>query len=578
MNQFIVSARKYRPDHFNTVLGQKQVTETLKNAIRTGQLAQSFLFCGPRGVGKTSCARILAKTINCTNIGKDFEACGTCDSCMSFQNGNSFNIQELDAASNNSVEDIRGLVEQIRYAPQAGKYKIYIIDEVHMLSQNAFNAFLKTLEEPPSYVIFILATTEKQKIIPTILSRCQIFDFNRITVKDAADHLAYIAGEENIKFEPEGLHLIAQKSDGAMRDALSIFDQLSIFTSGNITYKAVIENLHILDFDYYFAVTEAILREDTAKVLLILDEILQNGFNGNDFLGGLSSYFRDLLVCKDESTIKLLEVMPQTQEKYIRHSKSVSPSFLLSALAITNQTEIHYRNSKNQRLQVELALLKLCHIPSVFRIPAPTLIDEELKKKRVPEVVAPLPLTGIESSLSSEPSILKPIITPKTNTQPISGAEIRFKIPKKEDIQLSQQKALEEGGISSQSFKRMKPVTGETLIKAWREYIKDLERKEDHGIYAVLNPISPEIEDDFVIRIKLQNSVHKNLVQEESDNILGFLRNELENDLLHFDLSVSFSETKDLAPFTSQDKLKYLIEINPVLEKLKDTLGLEIDY
>jgi DNA polymerase III subunit gamma/tau len=251
----------------------------------------------------------------------------------------------------------------------------------------------------------------------------------------------------------------------------------------------------------------------------------------------------------------------------------------LSALAITNQTEIHYRNSKNQRLQVELALLKLCHIPSVFRFPEPSLLDEELKKKRVAEVVSPLPLnSGIESSLSPEPSILKPIMTPKTNTQPISGAEIRFKIPKKEDIQLSQQKALEEGIFSSQSFKRMKPVTGEALIKAWREYIKEVERKEDHGIYAVLNPISPEIEDDFVIRLKLQNSVHKNLVQEESDNILGFLRNELENDLLHFELSVSFSETKDLAPFTSQDKLKYLIEINPVLEKLKDTLGLEIDY
>jgi DNA polymerase III subunit gamma/tau len=336
MDNFIVSARKYRPVTFDTVVGQQHITNTLKNAIKNNQLAQAFLFCGPCGVGKTTCARILAKTINCTNLQSNTEACGECDSCKAFMRGNSFNVHELDAASNNSVEDIRSLIEQVRIPPQAGKYKIYIIDEVHMLSQAAFNAFLKTLEEPPSYAIFILATTEKHKILPTILSRCQIFDFNRIRVEDMAGHLASIAGKENVQYEDDGLHIIAQKADGGLRDALSMFDQIVNFSGSNVTYRSVIDNLNILDYDYYFNATQSLLTEDTAKTLLLFDEILAKGFDGSHFISGLTEHFRNLLVGKDADTLKLLEVSEGIRRKYLEQSKAASASFLLSAMNIAN--------------------------------------------------------------------------------------------------------------------------------------------------------------------------------------------------------------------------------------------------
>ena len=315
MENFIVSARKYRPATFETVVGQQHITGTLKNAIKNNQLAQAFLFCGPRGVGKTTCARILAKTINCTNLSTEVEACGTCDSCVSFQTGHSFNFHELDAASNNSVDDIRSLIEQVRIPPQAGKYKIYIIDEVHMLSANAFNAFLKTLEEPPSYAIFILATTEKHKILPTILSRCQIFDFNRIQVDDIAGLLTKIAGREQISVEADGLHIIAQKADGGLRDALSMFDQIVSYTNKNLTYKSVIDNLNILDYDYYFKLTQYLTTANVSDTLLLFDEILNNGFDGNNFINGLASHLRNLLVAKDPQTVKLLEVSENIKNK-----------------------------------------------------------------------------------------------------------------------------------------------------------------------------------------------------------------------------------------------------------------------
>ena len=385
MENFVVSARKYRPSTFNSVVGQSHITTTLRNAIKNQHLAQAFLFCGPRGVGKTTCARILAKTINCQNIQADIEPCNECESCKSFNTSSSFNIHELDAASNNSVDDIRNLVEQVRYAPQSGKYKIYIIDEVHMLSNAAFNAFLKTLEEPPKYAIFILATTEKHKIIPTILSRCQIFDFNRIQVQDIAQHLSGIAGKEEIEAEAEALHLIAQKADGALRDALSIFDLIVTFSSGNkITYQDTINNLHILDYDYYFKITDELLANNMGQVLLLFDEILRQGFDGHNFIIGLCEHFRNLLVCKDEATTQLLQVSEGVKKKYAEQAYQSSVSFLLSALNVASACDIHYKSSKNQRLHVELALMKLSHLNSL--ISTRQLAQEEdgeLKKKAV---------------------------------------------------------------------------------------------------------------------------------------------------------------------------------------------------
>ncbi len=382
VDNFIVSARKYRPVTFESVVGQQHVTNTLKNAIKNSQLAQAFLFCGPRGVGKTTCARILAKTINCTNLQPNGEACGECDPCRAFQQGTSFNVHELDAASNNSVDDIRSLIEQVRIPPQAGKFKVYIIDEVHMLSQAAFNAFLKTLEEPPNYAIFILATTEKHKILPTILSRCQIFDFNRIKVEDMADHLASIAQKESIGFEPDGLHIIAQKADGGLRDALSMFDQIVSFSGGKVTYRSVIDNLNILDYDHYFNITDSLLSEDTAKTLLIFDEILSKGFDGSHFISGLCGHLRNLLVTKDAATVKLLEVSEGIRQKYVQQAQRATVSFLLSALNMANQCELNYKLSKNQRLQVELALLKICHLPSVFTAASMPVVQASLPQLR----------------------------------------------------------------------------------------------------------------------------------------------------------------------------------------------------
>ncbi|WP_046246098.1 DNA polymerase III subunit gamma/tau [Hymenobacter terrenus] len=367
MDNFVVSARKYRPSTFRSVVGQQHVTTTLQNAIQSQHLAQAFLFCGPRGVGKTTCARILAKTINCTNLSAETEACGQCASCVAFQENASFNVHELDAASNNSVEDIRSLVEQVRYAPQAGKYKIYIIDEVHMLSNAAFNAFLKTLEEPPSYAIFILATTERHKIIPTILSRCQIFDFSRIRVEDMRGHLRYVATQEGITAEDDALHLLAQKADGGLRDALSMFDQMVTFGGNNLTYKEVVQNLHILDYDYYFRLVDSLLTENLSAALLLLDEVMQNGFDLHNFVVGTAEHLRGLLVCKDAVTVQLLEVSEGIKQKYVQQAQAAPLAFLLSALNLISQCDREFKQAKNQRLHVELALMKLAYLNSAVQ-------------------------------------------------------------------------------------------------------------------------------------------------------------------------------------------------------------------
>lgn len=360
--EYIVSARKYRPDTFDSVVGQKNITTTLKNAIKNQQLAHAYLFCGPRGVGKTTCARIFAKTINCKNISSDFEACNECDSCKSFNENRSYNIHELDAASNNSVEDIRSLIDKVRVPPQMGLYSVYIIDEVHMLSQAAFNAFLKTLEEPPKHAIFILATTEKHKILPTILSRCQTFDFNRIGVEDAVQHLKYVAEKEGVKAEEEGLNVIAQKADGAMRDALSVFDQVVAFSGKDISYQQVIDNLNVLDYDYYFKLVEAFLKEDTTQALLIFDEILDHGFDAGHFVAGLSGHLRDLMMCKDQATVSLLEVGAAIREKYLTQAQSCPVDFLVSALGIATQCDLQFRTARNKRLHTEFALIKLSRL------------------------------------------------------------------------------------------------------------------------------------------------------------------------------------------------------------------------
>ncbi len=362
MQNFIVSARKYRPQLFNTVVGQGHITNTLKNAITNKQLAQAYLFCGPRGVGKTTCARIFAKTINCFAISEKGEACDQCDSCVSFNSGASLNVYELDAASNNSVEDIRNLVDQVRFAPQLGEYKVYIIDEVHMLSTAAFNAFLKTLEEPPRHAKFILATTEKHKIIPTILSRCQVFNFNRIKTEDISGHLAYMANSEQVSFEPEALHIIAQKADGGLRDACSIFDQMVAFTGNHLTYKQVVENLHVLDYDYYFKITEAFLQQGLPEIMLTFDDILRKGFDAHNFIIGLGEHLRNILVSKDAQTVTLLEVSENLKQKYAQQAQQCSLQFLLKSLALVSKTDVNFKSAKNQRLLVEMALMQMAYL------------------------------------------------------------------------------------------------------------------------------------------------------------------------------------------------------------------------
>ncbi|MBL7969036.1 MAG: DNA polymerase III subunit gamma/tau [Prolixibacteraceae bacterium] len=362
MENFIVSARKYRPDTFQTVVGQASITSTLKNAIKNSQLAHAYLFCGPRGVGKTTCARIFAKTINCQNLTSEIEPCNQCESCKAFNGSRSYNIHELDAASNNSVDDIRNLTDQVRIPPQIGHYSIYIIDEVHMLSQAAFNAFLKTLEEPPRHAIFILATTEKHKIIPTILSRCQIFDFNRIKISDISGHLGHVAKSESVSIESEALNVIAQKADGAMRDALSIFDQIVSFSGKSITYKDVISNLNVLDYDYYFRLVDLFLKNDISGSLLLFNDILDHGFDGHHFITGLSSHFRDVMVCKDPVTIQLLEVGGEIREKYKVQATRCESDFLIDALQIANECDLQYKASQNKRLLVELAIIKMAQL------------------------------------------------------------------------------------------------------------------------------------------------------------------------------------------------------------------------
>jgi DNA polymerase-3 subunit gamma/tau len=595
MDNFIVSARKYRPVTFDTVVGQQHITNTLKNAIKNNQLAQAFLFCGPRGVGKTTCARILAKTINCQHLQPNGEACGECDACLSFARGNSFSVHELDAASNNSVEDIRSLIEQARIPPQTGKYKIYIIDEVHMLSQAAFNAFLKTLEEPPSYAIFILATTEKHKILPTILSRCQIFDFNRIKVEDMASHLASIAVRENIKYEDDGLHIIAQKADGGLRDALSMFDQIVNFSGSNVTYRAVIDNLNILDYDYYFSVTNNLLGEDTAKVLLLFDEILAKGFDGSHFITGLAEHLRNLLVGKDAETLKLLEVSEGIRKKYLEQSKAASVSFLLSAMNIANQCDLNYKLSKNQRLQVELALLKICHIKAAFHLatatPNHTQPEEQVKKK--PELVSTAPQAHTEKALTTAPTAAN-VVQPNPQAKPVepaakeepvaekqkafipnlNGASTSVKIPSLKDIGKTIEAEKEEDpylkGSDSEDF------TPDDFLRYWNEYGEKVKTGGKLNLLSIFTTNPPVMIKPLLFEIVAGTMALENTFREEKPYILNFLRTSLKN----FDLEVTIridevAATRKL--YTATDKYQHMAAKNPQLAELKKRFNLEIE-
>ncbi len=570
MENFIVSARKYRPQTFDTVVGQVSITNTLKNAIRSNHLAQAFLFCGPRGVGKTTCARILAKTINCENLSEELEACDQCESCTSFNQSASFNIHELDAASNNSVDDIRNLVDQVRIPPQVGKYKVYIIDEVHMLSPAAFNAFLKTLEEPPEYAKFILATTEKHKIIPTILSRCQIYDFKRITIEDIASHLGFVADKESVQAEPDALHIIAQKADGALRDALSIFDQIISFSGKNITYKNVIENLNVLDYDYYFKMVEYIISGDISNSLLVVNEIIDNGFDGQHFLIGMGDHLRSLLVCQDVQTLSLLEVSASMQLRYKEQTAKCDIPFLMKALDINNNCDINYKSSNNKKLHIELALMQMCSLNmGVYQNKGLTSPVSEKKptvpyQKKVPLKSEPVHTKSINEA--SKPEIKKPPSTTVIQTTPgttsIKGMQNKKKIEAVEtEEDLSKRPA--------DSF------TQEALNKKWLELADNF--KADKNIHFTLKSQHPELKENYIIHFTVDNKIQKKEIDERKMDLLPVLREKLNNYSIQLEVIVT-EQIKNIKAYTPQEKFNKMAEKNPALKVMKDQLNLEIDF
>ncbi|GHB77103.1 DNA polymerase III subunit gamma/tau [Persicitalea jodogahamensis] len=591
MEHFVVSARKYRPVTFDSVVGQSHITTTLKNAIRTNHLAQAFLFCGPRGVGKTTCARILAKTINCQNLSDDVEPCGECESCVSFQNNASFNIHELDAASNNSVDDIRNLIDQVRYPPQTGKYKIYIIDEVHMLSPAAFNAFLKTLEEPPSYAIFILATTEKHKILPTILSRCQIFDFNRIRTNDIADHLEQIARKEGIIADREALELIGRKADGGLRDALSMFDLNVTFSPDNeLSYTDVLENLHILDYDYYFKITDALLKGSIAESLLLFDEIVRKGFDGHLFIIGLLEHLRNLLVTKDPITVSLLEVSEVARNKYLDQSQRSGMSFLLSAMSVGSQCDIHYKTSKNQRLHVELCLMKMAKLPDLLSLQALPINGEtgaEVKKKAESGTESGVALTTESPSPAYEakptaqvasvdtPSAA-PTVTPSLSTHSKLRSTAHITTPSTEVPAITTQ-VLEKTESPQPVEKREKlPLTYDNLYEFWGEFARKRKIERDSATEELIFNREFKL-DGQVIRIALDNELQKEAMAAIRNELIQFLRERIEAPLLSLDFPVNQQAAKKVA-YTDKEKFAVMAEKNPHLLELQQLLGLDIEF
>ena len=580
-DNYTVSALKYRPDSWETIVGQENIATTLKQAIDSDQLAQAYLFCGPRGVGKTSTARLFAKSINLKHDPEltDF----------------SYNIYELDAASNNQVDDIRNLNDQVRIPPQTGKYKVYIIDEVHMLSQSAFNAFLKTLEEPPAHAVFVLATTEKHKIIPTILSRCQVYDFKRISVPDMISHLSNIADKEEVKYEKEALHVIAEKADGALRDALSCFDLMVNFCSGNITYKEVVKNLNILDHDYYFKISEFIQKNSIHDVLLTYDEIISKGFDGHLFLVGLSGHLRNLMICKDDRTLKILEFSESIKQKFKEQSNLFEISILTELLSITSEADINYKSSKNQRLHVEILLMKLCSVgvqkkktenleiiaPDFFdvqeSIPSPNkeLVQESISSEIKQEPAINAEIKKENKSLSNPKIENSKIVRPNLNikiqkrslTTSISG--IRKNINKKVEID-SERK--EEQNLSSSKF------TEVLLQEKWLLFAENRKLEGKLGLHTTLTKCKPILNDDFSILFVIDSEVQRMELQLESQSLLDFLRSELNNGLIQLKLEVTAHDKPKLSQLTSKERFFQMAEKNPDLHLLKEEFNLDIEY
>jgi len=594
MSNFIVSARKYRPTRFEDVVGQEHVTQTLKNALQNDHLAHAFLFCGPRGVGKTTCARILAKVLNCQNPTADFEPCGECSSCQSFQKNSSFNITELDAASNNSVEHIRALIEQVRFQPQQGRYKVFIIDEVHMLSQQAFNAFLKTLEEPPPYAIFILATTEKHKIIPTILSRCQIFDFRRIQVQQMVEHLQGICQEENITADAEALHIIAQKADGALRDALSIFDRIVSFSGEKIQYEDVIANLNVLDYDYYFKLVDALLIEDVSTVMLTFDTILRHGFEPDIFMTGLAEHIRNILVCKDSQTLQLLEVSDNLKERYQQQAQLTPATFLLTALNIANDCDVNYKMARNKRLHVEMALIKMAYIQRAIQ-PGQVAVAE--KKTPEPKVEQPKPteqqkVTEKKPDHSSKPqpkieSQSQPKPEPKAQSAtavstPKKSAKLRksskFSTPSIKDLGTIAEEVRQTE--AQQQPKEEVQLDLEKVQAVWKAYT---EQVEQNSVQHVLKTTELSLaEDELKIIATVGSTLGENMVRQET-KLIEKLRDAFNAPTLGIKICIDESrlvkqqKPRVRKPSTPREKFDKMVAINPLVREMLDRFQLTPD-
>ena len=580
MENYIVSARKYRPSTFDSVVGQRALTTTLKNAIATGKLAHAYLFCGPRGVGKTTCARIFAKTINCLSPGADGEACNQCESCMAFNEQRSYNIHELDAASNNSVEDIRTLIDQVRIPPQIGKYKVYIIDEVHMLSQAAFNAFLKTLEEPPHHAIFILATTEKHKILPTILSRCQIYDFNRMNVQDTVGHLQYVASKEGIQAEPEALNVIAQKADGGMRDALSIFDQVASFTGGNITYQGVIQNLNVLDYEYYFRLTDFFLENKASDTMLLLNEVLRKGFDAHHFITGLASHFRDLLVSKDPITLPLLEVGASIRERYQQQAQKCEQKFLYRAMKLCNDCDLNYRTSKNKRLLVELTLIQCAQLT----LPdADDLIGGRSPRKRLkplftqqPVITSPSQPQQPTGEVAARKNPLPEIKIEKRKIPVMklgTGISIRnYQTPEEKKTAVTPKNT---ETVSQQSDYEDYMFNEKDLNYYWREFAQQKLPIEEKANAARMMNMSPKLLDDTTFEVGVDNGMVEKYMNQLLPAIQAHLRESLHNRKITMKVRV-FEAKEVVRAYSPVERFQLMSKKNPKLMKLKEVFGLEL--